>query len=236
MKSDNYSALPSLGKEKNDDPIGISFDCDGVLYALEMAHAIHIKEEHDEDYHPSDVTYWDYIVDKYPTIVKVWGEWEHYSKGEIINDAKKAVKKAQELCGIENVRIVSSSFPDIIEEKTKMLSEALGIPPHLIFNIPHGVPKSKYTKDCIHVDDYHHHVEETSNTNGLPSILFDRAGEYGWSKGYQCSDNTYRCTDFAQMIALFEQLVVASPVKEVKIRFKKEDKSEDETQGLHIKL
>lgn len=153
----------------------IGLDFDNVIYDLETRNIKYVKEVYGIDLTSLDINSWNYYLDKYPDVEKVWKDFNLYSQAEFFENAKKLYN---ELCSIAPVDIITASYPEIEDQKDIMIYECLSRDANII----HTRDKYCHTKNSVHIDDNADHVFKHVQNNQKPGLLFDLNAGYGWNK------------------------------------------------------
>lgn len=151
----------------------ISLDFDDMMYDLMCLNIKYVKEKYNVDI-IKDINSYYYIWENYPTIMEdLWNHPENYVKGELIPGALEFYNKLVDILGVEKIQIVTSSMPDIIVEKNKMI-KSLGIECDVVHSIFNGsFPKSFYTYGTVLIDDHTKNVYEHIYKNSYYGIVFN---------------------------------------------------------------
>jgi len=179
----------------------ISLDFDGPIFNLEHLHAEHILQNYDKKYHSSEVTHWEYLYENYPTITECWTNWDNYKKAPFVDGALEFIEELKKRYGVSALQIVTSSPVSIQEEKTKMITDILGI------DVIHVTKEAKsiYTKGTILIDDATHNiVDHLENTSDF-GILFDLDGQFGWNKEFIPCERSARNETYDEVLQCLEK-------------------------------
>lgn len=157
----------------------ISLDFDNVLYDLETLNTKEVKRIYGVDISPNDIDYWDFYPDKYPEVMKAWGDWNIYSQATFFEGDIDFVNYLREK--YDDVQIVTASYASIEDKKDEMILSRYGD-----IKIVHTGKNSKatFTRDSILVDDGLHNIKDHIVRNNMPAVIVDRG--YGWNKNYSC--------------------------------------------------
>jgi len=181
----------------------ISLDFDGVVYDLDTLHQVFIKETYGENYSTTDATYWEYLYERYPSIVKVWTDWAIYKTAPFIDGAIDFVDELKKRYGSESIQFVTSSPESIQKEKTKMIEKIFGL------DVIHVTKEKKsiYTNGTILMDDAKHNIIDHLENTPNQAILFDLNGAYGWSKDFKVCERSVRAKSYADVLKIFEERI-----------------------------
>lgn len=160
------------------DICGISLDFDDVMYNLTKINLEFIEREYGIKLDPLKINRFSYYIDEgYKKIIEgVWNNKDVYITSELYNEAKEFYIKLIEKYGRNNVQIVTTSLPNIIPNKNKMIKERFEIDCSII----HTNEKHLHTRNTILVDDSPKNIIQHIEKNIVPGIVFDLG--YGWNK------------------------------------------------------
>lgn len=183
--------------------VGISIDFDDVLYNLTKINIAFIKERYGVELDPLNIDRFSYYIDEgYNDIIKeVWNNPKRYLTSTLYDGAKEFYLKLVELVGINNIQIVTTSLPDIIDDKNKFIKDVLGIDCKVI----HTKEKHLHTRNTILIDDSIANILSHIENNKTPGIIFNLG--YGWNKSLQ-EDNilTFRANSYDETFDLINSI------------------------------
>lgn len=160
------------------DICGISLDFDDVMYNLTKINLEFIDREYGIKLDPLKIDKFSYYIDEgYKKIIEgVWNNKDVYITSELYNEAKEFYIKLIEKYGRNNIQIVTTSLPNIILNKNKMIKERFEIDCSII----HTNEKYLHTRNTILVDDSPKNIIQHIEKNIVPGIVFNLG--YGWNK------------------------------------------------------
>lgn len=163
------------------DIVGISFDFNNVLYNLTKINIEFIKERYGIELDPLNIDRFSYYIDEgYNDIIcEVWNNPDRYLTSMLYQGAKEFFDKVVELVGINNVQIVTTSLPNIIDRKNDFIKNVLG----LNCTVIHTKEKHLHTRNTILIDDSIANILSHIENNKVPGIIFNLG--YGWNKSLQ---------------------------------------------------
>lgn len=151
-------------------------DFDDVMYGLIEVNIKFIYREYGVLLSPIEVSHWNYLIDKFPRIREVWGNWDEYKHGEVIEGGMEFMSKLNQLFGKNNVNILTASDPRIAEEKDKMIAKLF--PGNKVIHAYEA--KHLYSAGSVTIDDNIGNVLGHVIHNNCPGIIFDNG--YGWNQ------------------------------------------------------
>lgn len=157
---------------------GVSLDFDDVLYNLTKINVDYVEKTYGVKLNPLEIDRFSYYIDEgYESIIEnVWNNPEAYLKSELYDGAFEFYSKLKELLTIDKIQIVTTSLPDIIQNKNIFIKEKLNID----CNVIHSKNKFEFTKNTILVDDSINNIVKHVEINNDPAIIFNLG--YGWNK------------------------------------------------------
>ena len=175
----------------------MTFDFDGVGWNLDKIMSQLVYIDYGIEYKTQDATYWAYFYEKYPKSTRCWTEWDLYKQAGFIEGFLEFFEEVKAIYGPDAIQFVTSSPESIQEEKTKMMTDILGV------DVIHVTKenKSKYTKGTILIDDAAHNIEDHLENTSNKAILFDLHGTYGWSKHFNvCNIRSFRTHNYKELL------------------------------------
>lgn len=176
--------------------IFVDYDC--VLSNLQAESIKKAKKEYGVELTFEDINSWSFF-DKYPLVYSVFKEWELYKEAEDFDQSIWFMEQLYAMFGKENVYILTHTHESFINEKDEEIKKTYGTN-----NIIHAEHKYLHTGNHVLIDDYHINVELHAKHNKGLGLLFDRKGEYGWSKEpiEDKYENVMRVTSYEEILSV----------------------------------
>ena len=192
----------------------INIDFDGPLYDLQSVQNEFLLQETGVLVKPEDVQTWDYYIDNHPRIFEVWSNFEHYSKGSLIQGARKFFDDLMKIPGItiDDVCILTHTRGDMDDKKDELIRRLL--PDHKvdIYHV-HAKDKQDIVGTNFIVDDYDDTIKRCSE-NGATCSLFDGNIYHYSEKGIENSlNNVTRAMSHDDVIHSIEGFLKAKGIK-----------------------
>lgn len=151
----------------------ISLDFDDVIYDLMELNINYIDTMHGIPDIDKQIEHYYWLYQTFPDIGdNLWNNPDNYIKGRLVSGAKEFYDKLVELIGEDNIQIVTSSMPDVVEKKNIMIKE-FGFNCDIIHSIFGVHPKHHYTKNTILIDDAIGNIIDHVGHNQCYGILFN---------------------------------------------------------------
>lgn len=177
----------------------ISLDFDETIWNLHNATEVFLKETYGiQSLRKEDISYWEYLTDNFPRIKECWGDFNHYSKGSPIEGSLEFLKELKKLVHVDDIQIVTATYPQIIEDKTSLIKEIFKLD-----NIIHTSNKAEFSKDSILIDDGLHNIISHRDSNDGISIIFDL--NYGWNQDIiEDNKKTFRAKSYKDVLDIIK--------------------------------
>jgi hypothetical protein len=197
----NWKEIRELKEKMERIDISVSLDFDEKLWDLHSATAPFIKKIYGVEVNKEDISYWEYMTDRFPRIKEAWGSWEVYKNGKPIEGSIDFVEILKYIFGEDRIQIVTATFPQIAKEKDELIKSI-----YKIDKIIHTSTKYEFTKNSILMDDGLHNIIGHVANNDCPGIIFDR--NYGWNqeKIEESTANVYRAKSYSSVISILNSI------------------------------
>lgn len=182
----------------------ICLDFDDVLYNLTKINIEYIQNKYNIKLDPLSIDRFSYYIDEgYESIIEnVWNNKDYYITSDLYENAKDFYDELVKNYGIENIKIVTTSLPLIIENKDKMIRDRFNIDCEII----HTKEKHLYTQNSILVDDSPNNIIKHIENNNVPGIILDLG--YGWNKSLKEDNNLiYRANSYSETLKIIDNLL-----------------------------
>lgn len=127
-----------------------------------------------------DVLHYTWVAERLgPEVDRFWHTPGTYHTIKPLPGARDFVTRCQYLVGEKNVFVATMSGRGMEREKDEHIATHVGIPASQII---HSGEKFRHTAAGILVDDHPGHCLAHIDAHGIPAIIFDLNGDYGWSK------------------------------------------------------
>lgn len=154
----------------------ISLDFDDVIYDLMELNIKYIDTMHGIPDIDKQIEHYYWLYQTYPDIGNnLWNNPDNYIRGRLVSGAKEFYDELVEIIGEDNIQIVTSSMPDVVEKKNIMIKD-FGFNCDVIHSIFGVHPKHHYTKNTLLIDDAIGNITDHIMHNQCHGVLFNHRG------------------------------------------------------------
>ena len=182
----------------------ISLDFDDCMYDLMELNINYVEYAHGLPNIDSQIESYYWLYQNFPDIGNVlWNNVDHYTQGKLVPGAKEFYDKLVSLVGEDKIQIVTSSMPDVIEEKNQMI-KSFGFNCDVVHSIFNVYPKYHFTKNTILIEDHMGNVRDHILYNQCYGIVFNHR-KLNYIRTQAIDEFTYYAETFDELFKIIER-------------------------------